>query len=133
MKRGKKLDDTTVTKVPECYENDEYCRICPGKKDYVSVKLSSGVKQHEQKKLLLMNLKDMYLDFGKITRWVFNILCTLSEILHNCWKQWHTFCLCLRATSECKTTSGSSSCSNRLQGVAGCDGVPCYRETVHVT
>ena len=42
-------------------------RICPGKKDYVSVKLSSGGRQHEQKRLLLVNLKELYLDFGKIT------------------------------------------------------------------
>ena len=67
MKTGKKLDDTTVTKVIEFYKNDKYSRICPGKKDYVSVKLSSGVRQHEQKRLLLVNLKELYLDFGKIT------------------------------------------------------------------
>jgi len=33
----------------------------------VSVKLSSGGRQHEQKRLLLVNLKELYLDFGKIT------------------------------------------------------------------
>ena len=46
------------------YQSDEFSRMCPGKKEYVSVKID-GVKQHKQKKLLLTNLKELQLEFLK--------------------------------------------------------------------
>ena len=45
--------------VQQFYESDEYSRTCPGKKECVSVKLN-GIKQHIQKRLLLLNLKELH-------------------------------------------------------------------------
>jgi len=67
MKRGRKLDDSTVKMLIQFYNNDEYSRICPGKKDFVSIKQSSGVRLHEQKRLVLVNLKELHLEFVKTT------------------------------------------------------------------
>jgi hypothetical protein len=38
-KKGKQLTETTKLRVAEFYESDEYSRVCPGKKDYVSMKV----------------------------------------------------------------------------------------------
>ena len=38
------------------YKGDEYSRMMPGMKDYVSL----GEKVHEQKRLLLCNLNELY-------------------------------------------------------------------------
>ena len=38
----------------------------PGKKEFVSVKID-GVKHHRQKRLLLINLKELHLEFKKTT------------------------------------------------------------------
>ena len=43
------------------YEDGKYSRIMPVSKDYVSV----GNKQHIQKQLLLVNLKELYSSFLK--------------------------------------------------------------------
>ena len=48
--------------VEHSYESDQYSRMCPGKKEFVSVKIN-GVKQHKQKRLLLCNLKEMHTEF----------------------------------------------------------------------
>lgn len=53
--KGWKLPDTTKQLVLDFYNDDEYSRIMPGKKDSISV---SGV--HMQKRLLLINLKELY-------------------------------------------------------------------------
>ena len=44
------------------FQNDEYSRLCPGKKDYVTVKID-GQKVHQQKRLLLCNLRELYVNF----------------------------------------------------------------------
>jgi len=48
------------------YQESDYSRICPGKKEFVSVKID-GVKKHMQKQLLLVNLKELYIQFLKTT------------------------------------------------------------------
>ena len=40
--------------------------MCPGKKEFVSVKID-GVTQHKQKRLLLCNLKELHIEFLKST------------------------------------------------------------------
>ena len=54
-------------------------RICPRKKDSVATKQSSGVMVHEQKRLLLVNLKELHIDFVKATgiRIGFSTFCAL--------------------------------------------------------
>ena len=60
-KEGSKLDENTKSIVTKFYEDTKYSRIMPGSKDYVCV----GEKQHMQKQLLLVNLKELYSSFLK--------------------------------------------------------------------
>ena len=55
-KRGKCFSNKVENSVKLFYENDEYSRLMPGAKDYVSV--ARNVHQH--KHLLLCNLKELY-------------------------------------------------------------------------
>jgi hypothetical protein len=57
-KPGKTLNKVTVEDVKSSYNSDEVRRLMPGKKDYISIKVS-GVKIHVEKRLLLCNLKDL--------------------------------------------------------------------------
>lgn len=61
-KHGKELSPETQKAVVEFYEDDEYTRLCPGKKEFVSVKID-GQKIHKQKRLLLANLHELYVLF----------------------------------------------------------------------
>lgn len=58
-KRGNVLSEVTKECVKNFFEDDEFSRICPGKKDYVTVR-ADGDKIQMQKRLLLCNLKEMY-------------------------------------------------------------------------
>ena len=55
-KRGKCLSNEVENSAKLFYENDEYSRLMPGAKDYVSV----ARNVHQQKRLLLCNLKELY-------------------------------------------------------------------------
>ena len=57
--RSRVLPDSTLTLVTSFYEDDEYSRLMPGKKDFVSI----GNKKHMEKRLLLCNLKELYSAF----------------------------------------------------------------------
>ena len=46
-------------RVLEFYQSEEFSRICPGKKDCVSIRID-GEKISKQKYLLLNNLKEMF-------------------------------------------------------------------------
>jgi hypothetical protein len=61
-KSGKTLNEVAVEVVKSFYDSDEVSRVMPGKKDYLSIKVS-GVKVNEQKRLLLCNLKELYSHF----------------------------------------------------------------------
>ena len=56
---GKSLSKDIVNVVQDFYKSDSVSRIMPGMKDYVSVK-KDGVRVHEQKHLVLCNLKEAY-------------------------------------------------------------------------
>ena len=58
-KQGKKLSKETVQLIPDFYEDDEYSRQMPGKKDYVSL----GRNVHKQKCLVLCNVNELYTAF----------------------------------------------------------------------
>lgn len=60
-KTGKGVPENVKDLVEEFYNNEEYSRIMPGKKDCVSI--SRNV--HKQKRLLLCNLKEPHQEFKK--------------------------------------------------------------------
>lgn len=61
-KQGRKLPNETVLLVRNFYEDDEYSRLMPGTKDYVSIKKNV----HAQKRLILSNLEELYATFKQI-------------------------------------------------------------------
>ena len=63
-KKGRTLDMATIQGVGVFYEDDEYSRMCLSKKEFVSVRID-GKKVHKQKRLLLLNLNELYLEFKK--------------------------------------------------------------------
>ena len=73
--------------------------VCPGKKDYVSVK-TDGVKEYAQKCLLLGNFKELYVNFYKensdVRKEGFSTSCTLRPkeciTVNNCGS--HNVCVC---------------------------------------
>lgn len=62
VKCGHRLSSNTEMLIKEFYMNDEYSRQMPGKKDYVSIRTTNG-RIHEQKRLLLNNLKELHAFF----------------------------------------------------------------------
>ena len=58
-KRSDALTEEEANKVEEFFMRDDISRICPGKKDFVSVKTPSGRVQ-KQKRLLLLNIHHGY-------------------------------------------------------------------------
>ncbi|KAK3931114.1 ARL14 effector protein [Frankliniella fusca] len=61
--KGHSLSDEIVQRVKTFYENDEISsREMPGKKDFISVK-EGNKREHKQKRLILCNLKELYVHF----------------------------------------------------------------------
>ena len=58
-KKGKVLAIDIFESVAVFYEDDQSSRNCPGKKEFVSVRIN-GEKVHKQKHLLLVNLKGFH-------------------------------------------------------------------------
>ena len=65
-KLGRKISEDMVKYILDFYQFDEYSRCCPEKKEFVSVTID-GVKYHKQKRLLLINLKELHLEFLNTT------------------------------------------------------------------
>ena len=59
QKKGKAMAQETIDLVHAFYEDDEYRKQLPGKKDYVSIQ--KGV--HKQKRLVLFNLHELFVAF----------------------------------------------------------------------
>ena len=57
-KKGHQLDDDVVNPVKQLYEEDEYSRMFPRANEYKSVTIH-GVKRKKQKRLLLVNMKEL--------------------------------------------------------------------------
>ena len=60
--KGKSLAKEVEDSVKAFYDSNDLCRIMPGKKDYVSI----GKNIHMQKKLLLCNLKELYIAYKEL-------------------------------------------------------------------
>ncbi|KAL7645441.1 UNVERIFIED_CONTAM: hypothetical protein RMT77_003827 [Armadillidium vulgare] len=65
--KGKRIDAVMVETVKKFYENDEISCICPGKADSLSVRNKDGVKEQIQKRLLLGNLREIYVKYKEKT------------------------------------------------------------------
>lgn len=57
--RSDSISEDEIAAVVEFYERDDISRMCPGKKDYVSVKVD-GAKIKKQKRLLIVNLSEAH-------------------------------------------------------------------------
>lgn len=60
---AKRMSTETITMVTNFYEDDEISRIMPGQRDCVTVRNKNGEKSKEQKRLVLFNLKEIYVKF----------------------------------------------------------------------
>ena len=60
--KGRPLDSAIKERVVSFYQLDDYSRMCPGKKEYVSVRID-GKKEQKQKRLLLTNLKELHIEY----------------------------------------------------------------------
>ena len=58
-KKGKKISQETIDLVQAFYQDDEFSRQLPGKKDCVSIRK----KEYKQKRLVLCNLHELYVAF----------------------------------------------------------------------
>ena len=58
-KKSKTLPQETLDLVQSFFEEDEYSRQMPGKKDYLSI----GRNVHKQKRLVLCDLSELYSAF----------------------------------------------------------------------
>ena len=59
-KLGKPISKEVEVRVKDFFQSDEYTRLLPGAKDYKSVKELDGQRVHKQKRLILMNLNELY-------------------------------------------------------------------------
>ena len=96
-KQGKPLSLETINKVVEFYQSDDYSRMCPGKKEFVSIK-SGSEKIQKQKRLLLVNLKELYEQFQQNNSYAigFSKFCELRPkwcVTVNS-KGMHSVCVC---------------------------------------
>ena len=106
-RRGKTHAEDTKSLVVNFFEDDDFSRLMPGKKDYLSV--SQNV--HKQRRLLLCNLKELYISTFKEkyphAKVGFSKFCSLRH-------KWcvsvgsagtHSVCVYMYQPSECTTTS----------------------------
>ena len=95
QKKGKAMAQETIDLVHDFYQNDEYSRQLPGKKDYMSIQ--KGV--HKQKQLVLCNLHELSVAFKersldvKIEFSKFCILCSKWCVIAGS-SEAHSICVC---------------------------------------
>lgn len=97
-RHGKTCSQETLNAVKQFYEDDEFSRMCPGKKGFVSVKDETG-RIHKQKRLLLTNIKEMHIEFKKRTHLKIG-LSKFCELRPRWCIMVDRFCMCLSDASE---------------------------------
>ncbi|CAH0547525.1 unnamed protein product [Brassicogethes aeneus] len=100
LKGRPSISEEVHTTVLDFYQQDDVSRLCPGAKEFTSVRDKSGKKVHKQKRLLLFNLKELFLMFKEEKSYIkigFSKFCALRP-------KWcvlaggagtHTVCVCL--------------------------------------
>ena len=99
-KKGRLLSAEVKNLVVNFYSDDENSRMLPGKKDYVSVKKEDGSREHQQKRLILCNLSELYSNFRQQNQGVKIGFSTFSQLRpRNCVlagsSGTHTVCVCV--------------------------------------
>ena len=61
-----RLSDELLARVKSFYEEDQISCMCAGKKNFVTIKNSDGTKEHHQKRLILCNIREAYLQYIQI-------------------------------------------------------------------
>ena len=100
--KGNVLSDETKLKVLEILKSDEFSRMCPGKKDCVSIKINAE-KIKKQKRLLLVRLKKLYIEFKKYSPQLkigFTKFYVSPKVVHNSCKQGLSYRLCVFLSSK---------------------------------
>ena len=98
QKIGKTISQDLKTKVINFYQDSEFSRICPGKKEFIAIKID-GKKVHKQKQLLLLNLKELYEEFKKRceNKISFSMFCSLRPkwcVTASSASGIHSVCIC---------------------------------------
>ena len=99
VKVGRPLPKEIEERVINFYQDEQHSRLLPGKKDFKSVKGPDGKRQHVQKRLLLMNLNELYETYkakhpkDKIGLSTFCALCPSHCITVGC-RGTHSVCVC---------------------------------------
>ena len=89
---------------PCFFEDDDISRKCPGKNDFVSIKII-GKPEQKQKRLILSNLNEVSVQFKELHPLLKIGISKLCELRPN-WcvtvgaRGRYTFCLCLHHTPE---------------------------------
>ena len=64
--RASAIKEVEKQAVRDFFEEDSISRLCPGKKDCLSVRGTDGTKQTKQKRLVLGNLKEIYQKYKEV-------------------------------------------------------------------
>lgn len=60
---GRSVDDEVRQSIVHIYEDEEFNRVCAGTSEFVSMRLPNGEKVQQQKRLLLVNLRELFLSW----------------------------------------------------------------------
>ena len=98
VETGKVLSQETITTVRDFYTNDEYSRMCAGKKECVTVKVND-MKEKLQKCLLLLNIRELYQELKTLNSNVktgFSKFCELQpkQVVNVNSSGMHKVCVC---------------------------------------
>lgn len=100
MHKGSVIESSVKQKVVEFYESDSVSRMCPGVKDFVSVRNPDGLREKVQKRLILGTLSEvykMYKDDPENPHVGFSSFCSLrpKHCVSAGSSGTHTVCVCL--------------------------------------
>lgn len=74
-KKGRPLKTDVLEKIEEFYTSDKYSRVMPGRKDYIKIVTNDGARKQIQKRLLLLNINELY---GKFCAEITEVKISLS-------------------------------------------------------
>ena len=107
LSKGKRVTPEDRRSIIEFYESDEVSRLCAGSKDFVMVRNEDGEKVKKQKRLILGNLREIYVSYKSLVgdkALGFSTFAALRpEALCVARSKWNTYRLCVCPAPERKT------------------------------